>query len=122
MRIISKFINHSLQEKLVELVANENIPHRVRADGSLETAQKWRDAIYDFCIDIAFDLFEHPVTFAYGPPVQYEEYILKLAKHNIPFYTFVISDEYTILTSNSDANYICDNIGYSQKYVNKIDI
>lgn len=42
MKIISKFINYSLQEKLVEFVSNENIPHRVRANSSLETAQKWK--------------------------------------------------------------------------------
>jgi hypothetical protein len=31
---------------------------------------------------------------------------MKLAKHNIPFYTFIINDEYTIITDVSDTNYI----------------
>ncbi len=99
-----------MQERLIELVVNENIPHRVRADRSLETAQKWKNKIYDFCVDIAFDLFERPALFDYGPPIQYDEYIFKLAKHNIPFYTFIIQDNYTIITSQSDTVYIGDHI------------
>lgn len=115
MRIISKFINYSLQEQLIELIASEKIYHRVKADRSLETAMKWKQTIYDLCVDISFEYFEQPVLFDFGPPIKYDEYILKLAKHNIPFFTFVIDNEYTIITSHSDSDYICEFIGYSQK-------
>jgi hypothetical protein len=121
MKILSKFINYSLQEELVEQVANTKIPHRVRADGSLETAQKWKDAIYDLCVEMMLDLFDRPILFNYGPPTHYDEYILKLAKHNIPFYTLTINGKYTIVTDDSDADYICENIGYSQKQYEKIN-
>ena len=116
MPIIVKFINYDLQRKLVKIVAKDNISQRVRADGSLEIAQKWKSKISDFFVDMEYDIFEDYVFFDYGLPTQYDEYILKLAKHNLPFFTFVIDDEYTIITKNSDADYICQHMGYKRQF------
>jgi len=110
MKIRTRFINYSLQQNLVERSKDEGFPHRIRADGSLESAGKWKDTIYDLCAEISLELFDQPVLKHDVEKIEYEAYIIKLAKHNIPFYSFTIDDEYIIIVSDSDIDYISNNI------------
>ena len=110
MKVISYFINYSIQNTLITLVEKRKIPHRVRANKRIETSKKWIHTIEDLCTDISFDLFEKPAFLRYGKGPNYKEYIYELADHNIPFFTFVIDDEYTIITSESDCEYLIENV------------
>ena len=110
MKIIAKLVNYRLQENLIELVKKERIPHRIKSDRSIELSKKWENNIFDLCVEIMFDLFEQPSLFSYGKPIGYVNYIAELSRHNLPFYTFIINGEYTIVTSNIDSKYIAEHI------------
>ncbi len=110
MQIISLFVNHSLQKSLIEDLEKENIPHRIRADKSIQTAKKWEGKILDLCSDILLELFDEPAIYILENDKYYETYIIQLAKHNIPFFTYIVDGQYTISTSSSDSWYIADHI------------
>ena len=96
------FIYYRLQKSLIEIVKNEDIYHRVKADLSIEFAKKWKDRI--------FDLFNQPSLTVGIKPAKYQEYVTELSQHNIPFYAFVIDGKYTLVTSDTDSVYIAENI------------
>ena len=91
MKLTVNFINYRLQERLIKIMKNESIYHRVKANRSIEFAKKWKDTVFDLCVEMMFDLFEQPSLTVEIKPGKHQYYISELSQHNIPFFLLSIN-------------------------------
>ena len=74
-----------LQEVLINRLAKTDVKMRIRADRSIEFADKWYPAVEAEVDDIRFDIFKEPVIRIWEASIDISEFLHKLADKNIPF-------------------------------------
>ena len=102
MNTTAYFINASCQELAVEYFRKNSIPHRVKADRTLQFAKKWSSEFRDFATELSLEIFKYPAFCKEFMPSEYKKIIVSLAEHNIPWYAYVINEEYNFFYSQQD--------------------
>jgi hypothetical protein len=74
-----------LQEALIKRLADTDVKMRIRADRTIEFANKWYPAIEAEVGDIRFDIFQEPVIRIWEASIDISGFLHKLADKNIPF-------------------------------------
>ena len=110
MKIKAYFINYRMQNLLIDAFKEEKIYHRIKANHQIEFSEKWRNLVFDLCVEITLDMFYQANIYDFGSKKNYEDHVFQYTLHNIPFFTFVIDENYYIVTDEKDIEYILDNI------------
>jgi len=85
MRIRFRYRYDRLQETLIKHLLATDVKFRIRADRSIEFAQKWYPDINAEANEIRFKIFQKPLIRFWEEHINIAEIIHRLADKNIPF-------------------------------------
>jgi hypothetical protein len=85
MKIRFRYRYDRLQEELIKRLVETDVKLRIRADRSLEFAQKWYPDVEAAANEIRFEIFEKPIIRYWEESIDISEILHKLADLNIPF-------------------------------------
>ena len=85
MKIRFRYRYDRLQEELIKRLADTDVKMRIRADRSIEFAEKWYPSVDSELSDLRFEMFEGPVCRIWEESIEISKILHKLADKNIPF-------------------------------------
>ncbi len=85
MKLRFRYRYDRLQEELIQRLAETDVKMRIKADRTIEFAEKWYPDVDEKVNDIRFDIFERPLVRRWVESMDISEILHQFADRNIPF-------------------------------------
>ena len=85
MKLRFRYRYDRLQEMLIKRLLDTDVKFRIRADRSIEFAQKWYPDVDEEANEVRFEIFQKPLIRFWEERINITEIIHRLADKNIPF-------------------------------------